>query len=65
MRIVNLCGALQTEQASIEQQRRVARKLKSLAKTPHPMLLARIQQLVSSFAEIRKDVASVKQALHK
>jgi Mg2+ and Co2+ transporter CorA len=54
---------VQTKQESIDQQRRIARMLKSLARTPQSMLLARIQQLVNSFADIHRELVAAKAAL--
>jgi hypothetical protein len=61
----NAEGVPQIEQANLEQQRRVARKMKSLGRTPLPMVLARVHQIVASVAALRADAAVVQAALRR
>jgi vacuolar-type H+-ATPase subunit D/Vma8 len=54
---------VQASQDAAEERSNMSRKIRDLAKTPHTMLLTRIQQLVSGFGEVAREMASVKAVL--
>lgn len=47
---------MQAKRADAEEQGRFNRKRRELARTPHPMLLTRISQLVASFEDLQHDM---------
>lgn len=49
-------GWLQAKRADAEERGRFNRKRRELARTPHPMLLTRISQLVASFEDLQRDM---------
>lgn len=52
----NHLQCVQAKRVDAEEKGRIARRMRELARTPHPMLLTRISQLVASFDDLQRDM---------
>lgn len=52
---------MQKRREEVESQRELQRKLRELAKSPPPMVLSRIAQILGGFVDLKAQIASLEQ----
>jgi hypothetical protein len=55
---------LQTKSDEAVLQNQINKKIKELAKSPDPMILARVAQILGGFVDIRAKIVSLQQMAH-